>query len=158
MEILDLFDRRGEPLGRTIVRGENIPGGTFVKVVHAWIENKRGQFLIQQVSEQKGGTLATTGGCVSSGQTAEEAVIREIAEEIGLTVNKSELKFIGVVEHPSRCHLIYVFHILKDVSVDRFVLQEEEVASVMWLGREEIKKLMNEGAFRPSSVKTFKLF
>ncbi len=67
MEYLDLLDENKNLTGKIIERGTKFEEGYYVNVVIVFIENSKGQFLIQKTSKQKGSTWATTGGHVKAG-------------------------------------------------------------------------------------------
>lgn len=48
MELWDLYTKDRVPTGQTHVRGEKLPDDLFHLVVHVWIQNSRGQYLISQ--------------------------------------------------------------------------------------------------------------
>ena len=48
MEYWDLYDEHFQKIGRTHLRGEKIPKGTYHLVVHVCIFNQKGEMLIQQ--------------------------------------------------------------------------------------------------------------
>ena len=52
MEIWDLYDRERNIIGEHI-RGEELPENGFHLVVHIWIKNSKGQYLISQRSESR---------------------------------------------------------------------------------------------------------
>lgn len=60
----------------------------------ALIVNSRGQLLVaRRAKEPAKGTLDLPGGFADSMETAEEGVMREVAEETGLRVSKTEYLF-----------------------------------------------------------------
>ena len=52
MEIWDLYDRDRDIIGEHI-RGDELPENGFHLVVHIWIKNSKGQYLISQRSESR---------------------------------------------------------------------------------------------------------
>lgn len=53
MEIWDLYTEKRERTGTTHPRGEKIPDGFYHLVVHVWIRNSEGKYLIAQRSPNK---------------------------------------------------------------------------------------------------------
>lgn len=47
MELWDIYNENREKTGRTIVRGQKLGENEYHLVVHMWIINSNGQFLIQ---------------------------------------------------------------------------------------------------------------
>lgn len=90
-ETWDLYIRKGESLdfekiGQTVERGKRLPNGTFHPVVHAWIRDERGYYLISQRCATKSNPLRwePTGGSVLAGETTLQAALREVKEELGI--------------------------------------------------------------------------
>ena len=52
-EIWDLYNENRELLGRHHVRGEQFPMDGYHLVVHVWIRNSKGEYLISQRSENR---------------------------------------------------------------------------------------------------------
>jgi 8-oxo-dGTP pyrophosphatase MutT (NUDIX family) len=143
MEFLDLVDKDGKSIGKTISRGETQLDGELAQVVHIWFKDKKNKFLIQKVSKEKGSVFAVTGGMVSSGETSADAAVREVKEEIGIDISNSDMRYIGKAVHAERL-LIYTYLVQKDFSVEKFTLQPAEVDSIYWLSMAAIEKLGKE--------------
>ena len=70
-ELWDLYDSAGEPLDRTIRRGEPMAEGEFHLVVQIWVRNPRGEYLIQKRADHLEilpGLWAATAGSVLAGE------------------------------------------------------------------------------------------
>ncbi len=146
MELLDLYDNDLRPTGQTVVRGQQVPQGLMIPIVAVFIHNNEGKYLIQKVSESKGGYYATTAGHVKSGEMDFTiSMLRELKEELGLSVTKSELKLLKIRRYGYKFTLLYMLR--SNVPVEMLRLQEEEVASVQWMSREEIERLCEQGLF-----------
>lgn len=157
MEYLGLFDNSGNPLHKTIVRGnKDFKTGENIKLATIWIKCKD-EFLIQKCSIEKGGEFATTGGHVQAGKTSLEQAVLELKEELNLDVEKSQLRFLGNIYRP---HAIFDVFILEDDNLKtfKFALQKEEVESVHWLKNGEILELVKDGKLRASSAEQFAKF
>ena len=155
MEYLDLYDENGILTGETVLRTKDMKPqlGKYVKVVIVFIQNSEGKFLIQRTSKQKGSQWATTGGLVSSGYTPDETIVKEIQEELGLTVDFSELKHIY---SERREHALQdAYYLKKDINIKNIRLQEDEVEFVKWLRIDEIKELINNNEFRKGNINAF---
>ena len=58
MELLDIYDDKGNKTGRTIKRGDStaiLNENEHIALSVIFIQNKKGEFLIQKTSKQKGG-------------------------------------------------------------------------------------------------------
>jgi 8-oxo-dGTP pyrophosphatase MutT (NUDIX family) len=146
MELLDLYDKNLKLTGKTIERGQPIPHGYQIPIVAVLIHNDQGQFLIQKVAERKGNYYATTAGHVKSGETDfAQAMLREMKEEIGLSVTKGELKLVKIRRYEFKFTFLYLMK--SNVPVSMLRLQKDEVESVQWMSLDEIESLCQQGLF-----------
>ena len=146
MELLDLYDMDLRPTGKTIERGLPIPEGYQIPIVVTIIHNDSNQFLIQKVAACKGNYYAATAGHVQSGETDfAQAMLRELKEEIGLAVAKSDLQLVKIRRYPSKFTFLYILRC--NVPVSALRLQPDEVESVAWMGLDEIDELCRQGLF-----------
>lgn len=149
MELLDLYDDEGKPLNITIERGSKLEKGNVMLSI-VFIRNSENKYLIQKTSEEKGSEYSSTGGHVTHNENGLTTIIRELKEELGLDVNKDELKTIGIVKNPDKSCVINLYLLEKDIDIDKLKLQDDEVESVNWMTSEEIIKLIKEDKFLKS--------
>lgn len=152
MEKRDLYDENKNLVGKTIYKDEEIPAGNFILMVVAFIQNNDGEFLIQKRSESKGGEWAFTGGHPKTGESSCQGVITEISEELGINVQNPVL-FKEAKGKNKFCDLYYI---KQDFNIDDIVIQEDEVSKAMFVTKEEIDKLFNEGIFKKGHYMMFK--
>ena len=148
MEIWDLFDRDGQKTGRTMTRGEEVPGGMYHQVVHIWVVNGRGQYLVQQRAQGvswKPGVWAVTGGSAVSGEEPLTAALREVREEIGVTAVPGQMRLLARLKRTNS--FCYVYRVVCDRDASEFPLQREEVARVAWMTRQQIESMRTQGTF-----------
>ena len=155
MEKRDLYDINRNLTGETIYKGDSIPNGKFILVVLSFIQNSKGEFLIQKRSVQKGGKYASTGGHAKTGETSIQAMMTEINEEVGLNVNEDELDLFYSGRDDIDKVFFDLYYIKKDFSTDSLTLQKEEVESVKWMTVDEIKQLISTNKFLDSNVDEF---
>ncbi len=147
MEILDLYDKDLRRTGETIERGKRIPPGSMIPIVAVFVYNDKGQYLIQKVAPRKGNYYSTTAGHVQSGENDfAEAMQRELREEIGLSVAKSEFKLLRIRRFEYKFTMLYMLK--SNVPVELLHLQKDEVESVQWMSRDQIEALCKEGLFQ----------
>ena len=141
-----MYDKNLKLTGKTIERGQPIPHGYQIPIVAVLIHNDQGQFLIQKVAERKGNYYATTAGHVKSGETDfAQAMLREMKEEIGLSVTKGELKLVKIRRYEFKFTFLYLMK--SNVPVSMLRLQKDEVESVQWMSLDEIESLCQQGLF-----------
>ena len=88
MERWDAYDRDCNKIkGMTLIRGEKIHEGCYHLVVHVWIRNGKGEYLISQRSASRPTfplMWECVGGSVLSGECSMDGARREVKEEVGL--------------------------------------------------------------------------
>lgn len=155
MEKRDLYDINRNLTGETIYKGDSIPDGKFILVVLSFMQNSKGEFLIQKRSVQKHGKYGSTGGHAKTRETSIQAMMTEINEEIGLSINEDELNLVYSGRDDINKVFFDLYYIKKDFSTDSLTLQEEEVESVKWMTVDEIKHNISVGEFLDSHVDEF---
>lgn len=155
MEKRDLYDINRNLTGETIYKGDSIPDSKFILVVLSFMQNSKGEFLIQKRSVQKHGKYGSTGGHAKTGETSIQAMITEINEEIGLNVNENELNLVYSGRDDINKVFFDLYYMKKDFSTESLTLQEEEVESVKWMNVNEIKHLISTNEFLDSNIDEF---
>ncbi|MGQ4513649.1 NUDIX domain-containing protein [Streptomyces sp. DW26H14] len=106
-----------------------------------------GAVLMIRRRQREGELLwAFPGGAVEEGETAEEAAVREVTEEVGLTVES--VKVLGERVHP-KTQRAMVYTACSVVDGEPAVLDEEEIAEVAWVKHDEIPAHVPYGLFEP---------
>ncbi|MBO7067666.1 MAG: NUDIX domain-containing protein [Bacteroidaceae bacterium] len=113
-EIFPLVDREGRVIG-SATRGECHSGSKLLHpVVHLHIFNSAGEIYLQKRPEwkdiQPGRWDTAVGGHIDYGETPEDALLREVREELGITDFKAD--FVGkyVFESSRERELVYVHY------------------------------------------------
>jgi 8-oxo-dGTP diphosphatase len=148
MELWDILDGEGNKAGRTIVRGEKLQEGQYHLVVHIWILNDKGEFLIQKRAEHLKllpGLWAATGGSAIAGEDGRIAAIREAKEELGIEVDTDNMTKLRVIKRKD--NFAEVWLIKQNISIEDVVLQVEEVSAAKWIGKEELENMIKAGEF-----------
>lgn len=92
MEKWDLYTKYREKTGTECVRGGTVPEGLYHLVVHVWIRNGRGEYLMSQRSASRPTfplMWECVGGSVLKGESSIEGALREVKEEIGIDLEQS---------------------------------------------------------------------
>ena len=87
-------------------------------------------------------------GFVEAGESFESCVIREIAEEIGLTV--TDVKYLGSQPWPFPRSLMVGFHALGDPE-QPFSFNDGEIAEADWFTRAEVREALEHGDWNSAS-------
>lgn len=148
MELWDLYTADRELTGETMVRGEPVPKGRYHLVVHVWIRNSAGQFLISQRAAGKAAfplMWESVGGAVTAGEDSLTAALRETEEEVGVQLDPACGRRLHSTrrEHFRDIMDDWLFHYDGDTDLRRATT--DEVAQMRWMTVEEIRQLWNEG-------------
>ena len=153
MEIWDLYNEKRELVGRDHIRGEKIPDGCYHLVVHVWIRNSKGEYLISQRSADRASfplMWECVGGSVTKGEDSMTGALRETREEVGVTLKpengtllRSEVRKFVNGERFADILDVWLFEY--DGPVELECATTREVAQAKWLRKEQIKELLDEG-------------
>lgn len=151
MEKHELVDKNGNKTGKILTHIEardfnNVPDGYYISVVGVVIINENDEILLQKRSRFKRANPSKWGICggkVDLGEMPLDAGVRETLEEIGIRLNKEELKFLSM-DTNKKLHFT-VYYIRKNVDINECILQKEEVEEVRYFKIEELQDLDNEG-------------
>ncbi len=148
MELWDLYTRARRPTGETHIRGEKLPPERYHLVVHVWIKNSRGEWLISQRAASRPTfplKWECVGGSVTSGEDSLTGALREAKEEVGVDLDPAQGKLVNstVREHFQDIKDDWVF--LHDGPVDLRNATTDEVADMRWMTVEEIRQLLDAG-------------
>lgn len=154
-EIWDLYDENRELLGKDHVRGEQLPIDGYHLVVHVWIRNSKGEYLISQRSANRPTNplmWECVDGSVVKGEDSLQGVLREVKEEVGIDllpekgqVVLSDIKKIEFGKVVNKIVDVWLFDY--DGEVDLGNATTDEVAQVAWMNREQIKELFDANMF-----------
>ena len=152
MEIWDLYDENKNLTGKTWTRGEKVPDNYYHLVVHVWIKNNKGEYLISQRAEHKTLPLKweCAGGSVLKGETSIEGAIRETKEEVGIELNKEDGKLVysevrKTFKGRKFNDIMDVWFFEYDGEVDLKNATTDEVKDMKWMTKKEIKELYDTG-------------
>lgn len=88
-------------------------------------------------------------GFVEAGESFETCVVREVAEEIGLTVR--DVQYLGSQPWPFPRSLMVGFHAVADPEQE-FAFNDGEIAEAAWFTRDEIRAALGEGDWSSDST------
>lgn len=154
MEKWDLYTKDRQKTGRTHIRGEAIPEGFFHLVVHVWLRNSRGEYLISQRSADRPTfplMWETTGGSVLAGEDSLTGAVREVREELGIDLppESGRLLFSRVrnwVDGVRFGDIVDVWEFPYEGQA-RLDMAEGEVRDTRWAKHEEIARMLGSGDF-----------
>lgn len=147
-EFFDVLNEKGEYIGKIETREKCHAEGLWHKAVAMFIINSKGQVLLQKRSANKkmwpNMWDITAGGHVLAGEFGFQSIIREAEEELGISLNKNDITFVGssistnIQGNIVNNHFNEFYIVNKDIDETTLKLQEEEVSEVKWVDKNEI--------------------
>lgn len=152
MEEIDIVDENDEIIGKS-TKNEAHNKSQIHRVVHGIVKNIEGKiFLVKRAPTRTHGPNlfdASIGGHVQSGESYENAMIREAKEELGIE-GKFKFLFKFTPGHPTVKHITSVFIITYNGPI---CLCEREFSEGNWFNLDEIMNNPEE-CFTPDYYKT----
>jgi len=151
MEIWDLYSKERQIIGEHI-RGNELPEEGFHLVVHVWIKNSEGKYLMAQRAAHRHSfplMWECVGGSVIKGENSIQAAVREVEEEIGIRFSEDEatLLFTKVretIDGKRYNDIVDVWLFQYDGALSLSNATTDEVADLCWMNRDEIERLRQE--------------
>ncbi|MBR6770758.1 MAG: NUDIX domain-containing protein [Lachnospiraceae bacterium] len=163
LELLDIVDTQGRPTGRVRERSLAHRYGSRHRSAHVWLvrpgtENNF-EVLLQKRSLDKDGYPGcldvSSAGHIPAGCGYLESALRELEEELSLTVAPEELVFVGFREaashtsfhgkpfHDLEYTAVYLLEWMEDTSALSF--QKEEIDALLWMDYHSCVKGIQNG-------------
>lgn len=147
-ELFDVLNEKGDYLGKIETREKCHKEGLWHKAVVIFIMNSKGQVLLQKRGANKkmwpNMWDITAGGHVLTSEFGYQAIMRECQEELGIKLNKNDITFIGATISTNKKGDIIDNHFNEyyianaELDATKITLQEEEVAEIKWMNKNEI--------------------
>ena len=157
MEIWDLYNENREIIGEHI-SDEKLPDNAFHLVVHVWIKNEDGKYLISQRNFTRPTNplmWECVGGSILKSENSLQGAKREVMEEVGVNLSNIEGKL--VFSKIRKIESGEIFNDILDVWLFKYngkiPLEEattDEVLQSKWLYVQEIRDLYESGRLVPS--------
>ena len=157
-ELFPLMDEQGNVIGKA-TRSE-CHGGTFWlhPVVHLHVLNSAGELFLQKRAMNKdtqpGKWDTSVGGHVSYGETVEQALHREVFEEIGIQEFQPVFVHRYVWQSLVEKELVNMFYTIYDGS---FEIDHEEIETARFWNIHEIQQQLGKEFFTPNFEQDFQL-
>ena len=152
LEIVDIYDENKCKTGRTLVRSKDfLKPGEYILASQAIILNSKREILISKRSEFKDKfplMWECNGGAVLTGETSLDGVVREIQEELGITLNKEDGIYLKTSKNSFRFKDVYLF--VKDIEIENIKFTDEESIAAKWVNIKEFMNMFNNGEFVPT--------
>lgn len=157
-EMWDVYDERRRLTGRAIRRGDAMTPDEYHLVVQVWIYNSRGEWLISRRAPGKSEPLKwePTGGSVLAGEDSLSGALREVREELGVSLNpaRGQLFCSARREKPTweNPGFLDVWVFRHDCDISALRLQPEEACDAMWATVGDIRAMIADGRFVPMTA------
>jgi len=147
-EILDLVNEQDEVIGSLTRKEIYAQGLRNYRVIHAFIINDEGKLWIpRRVSTKKlypGGLDYSIAGHVESGETYEEGLIKEAAEEVGLDLTSIPFMVTGRFNpHTNDVHCFQRVYEIKANEVPNY--NHDDFSGFEWLSPQKVVDRYDNG-------------
>lgn len=153
MELLDVVDENNNLTGEKEERSIIHEKGIYHREVAVWIMNKKGEILLQKraaTKKQHPNKWALCAGHVDSGETVEQAIVREMEEEIGMKVTIDDLEFLCIYNEPAEMpesniknfNFKYMYFLKTDWKIEDYKIRLEELSEVRYIPFEEFERMI----------------
>jgi len=125
--------------------------------VQVWILNRRGEFLCSKRTEGRpwGGYWECTGGSAISGDDSLTTALKEVKEELGITLDPDNGNIFTRIVRPNPDEsiqrtgygIIDVWLFRQDVPIEDVVLCPDETTDARWMCKAEILSLIGKDQF-----------
>ncbi|MEA5017095.1 MAG: NUDIX domain-containing protein [Erysipelotrichaceae bacterium] len=142
-ELVTVYDENGQSKGyaKTV---DTIKDDELILAVHIYLYDKDKNFLLQQRAFDKKelpGLWCITGGKVQSDEHSSDAVVRETKEELGLTLDKNDLNYLG------RClnngYIVDIYTAYSALAFTECKINKAEVNDIKTLNLNELLAYIN---------------
>lgn len=140
-ELFDVVDERDRVVGRA-PRSEVHRRGLLHRAVHALVFDPAGRVFLQKRSMRKdtapGCWDSSCSGHVDAGEDYDQAVVRELREEIGVVVREAPERWFRIAAcAQTGWEFVWVYRLRHE---GPFILAPEEIDRGQWFGRDELAR------------------
>ena len=155
MEMVDVYNERHEKLGYEKGR-RNLEKGEYRLSCFVWIINDKNEILVQQRlanAKKYPNMWETASGGAKVGEDNILGALSEVQEELGISLKKEQLKYIGCFSRFNDFVEVFVTNI--NIDLNDIKMQENEVQSVKWVSVEEYSNMIQSGIAVATSYSLF---
>jgi isopentenyldiphosphate isomerase len=152
-ELLPLVNSEGTTVGRARRSEVHRDPSLLHPVVHCLVFNRHGNLLLQlrglTKEVQPGRWDTSVGGHVGIEESIETAAVREIGEELGLQVQRSDLEYLYryVMQSETETELVHSFRLVSD---GPFRPEPIEIQELRFWTPSEILEALGSSTFTPN--------
>ena len=150
-ELWDVLDEYCNKTGRLCERGP-MEQGEYHLVIHVWIMNEKGEFLISKRTSNKPfpNLWECTGGSAVAGDDSISTAIKEVKEELGITLDhKNGQLFKHYTRHfeDGSGDFVDVWLFRQTADLSEVVFQIDETCDAMLANKDKINQMIDDGIF-----------
>jgi len=149
-ELIDIVDKNNKKTGRKKLKSEAHKNGWSHRSVHVCIYNSKGELMLQLRAKNKvvfpDVWDISAAGHVGAGEKPPISALREVEEEVGLKIKKTDLEFFKILKEKLNYKDIinnefyYIYFLKFDGDIKKLKLQKSEVQKIKFFSPEELKK------------------
>lgn len=144
-ELLDLVDEEDRVIG-TVMKSVAHAEGKRIRIVHVFIFDDQGRMAVQlrsmSVRFAPGHWVTAGSGHVASGETYEQAGVRELHEELGIKV---PLTFEGTELYRDEDGKEEYLGVMRGDYSGEFAIHPDDVERVAWFTIDEVQEMITRG-------------
>lgn len=156
-ELLDLVNKDDQIIG-TIWRSEYDRLGAedlgYIRAVELFIVNSKGELWIPKRTAEKriapNGFDYSAGGHVTSGETYDEAMIKETGEELNIHLTESDLEVVAMIG-PDQNRYIRKLYVRRSDETPQY--NPDDFVSAAWLAPETVVEMLDAGTPAKSTLR-----
>lgn len=151
MEYRDIYNENREIIRHCCPKDESLAEGEYIVAVGIWVINSNKEILLTKRAPEKRyapNKWENTGGHLQSGEDIQQAVIRELKEETGISVTEEEMIYLGSVKNAPYFGEDYM--VFKDIPLENMKLQPGETVDAKYVTLEEFMFMAENGEFPKS--------
>lgn len=149
-ELINIYNENNESLHLEKMKSEAHKSGLWHRAAHIWIYNSNWEILLQLRAKNKelypNMWDASAAGHVSAWEEPITSALREMEEEIGLSVQEKDLEFFEIrkvkmiYKEMINNEFFYVYFLRFDGDINTLTLQKEEVEKIQFLSADTIEE------------------
>ncbi len=145
-ELLFVVDESNKPL-EPLPRNEVIAKKLWRRTAGCILVHKTSNKVLcqkrsQTKDERPGLWIAEFGGKSNPGEDAKATAMRELKEELGVTVNNSDITFYSLVKSEKRRQFEYQYYVFWDGNESDVIFDSNEVSDISWTSIPEVIDLL----------------
>lgn len=160
LELWDLYDKNRLKTNRVHKRGTPLAEGDYHIVVHVWIRNNKGEILLTKRHQDKThpNLWECTGGSILVGEDSIEGALREVKEEIGISLLRSNGKLVKSERRYIYNNFCDVWIFDQSFEILETELQQDEVSDIKWVTVSELDNIYSSNLIVPTLSYYKKIF